>query len=136
MEAKVITILNKLNRKDSLTGMDVWYKKVIHNVPYSIEKITDVNGQTVSMGQSYNILIPFTGLYLPYNEWINDIKDVFYTMNQGDFIVIGTEIQEIVTPNNVQTIRHKYEPNVCEVRSIIEVPKKAGVRYQLKVSGV
>ena len=53
MEAKVITIANRLNRKDSVTGLDVWYTTKMSNISYSKEKVTTVNGTQVSMGDSF-----------------------------------------------------------------------------------
>lgn len=136
MEAKTITILNRLNRKDSNTGMDVWYSHKIHNVQYSIQEVTTVVGTTVSMGQSYVILIPFTDLYAPYTKWKDMIdKDSYFTMNQGDYIILD-DIDDIITPNNVQQIRQQYATKSCEVRTIIEVPRKLTTNIQLKVSGI
>lgn len=137
MEAKVITIFNKLARQDSQTGLDVWYKQVLKDIPYSIEKVTNVNGTSVSMGETFTILIPFNDKYLAYNEWKQSLdKDSAFTMSQGDIIVLDTEVEDIATPNTIPSIKTKYKPKVCEVRSIIEVPKRPGVNIQLKVSGI
>lgn len=136
MEAKVITIANRLNRTDSVTGLDVWYKANLHNIIYSKERITDVNGTQVSMGEAFTILIPFDSYYKPYNEWKKlENKDDFYTMSQGDYIFI-TEVQEDIQPNTIMTLKNSYKPLVCEVRSIIEVPQKFSTAIRLKVSGV
>lgn len=136
MEAEVITIANRLNRTDSVTGLDVWYATKISNIPYSKEKVTTVNGTQVSMGESFNILIPFTGKYMAYNDWKNaDNRDNYYTISQGDFIFL-TDVKEDIQSNNIIQIKNKYEPMVCEVRSVIEVPQRNGASIQLKVSGV
>lgn len=137
MEAPVITILNKLNRKDSVTGLDVWFKATLNNVPYNIKTVQSIMGTTVSVGQIYEVLIPFDDNYLSYEDWVKEVdKTKFYTINQGDLIFIGKDITDVITPNNVQQIRLNNEPYVCEVRSIMEVPKRAGVSYRLRVSGV
>lgn len=137
MEAKVITILNRLARQDSQTGLDVWYKQVLKDVPYKIEKVTNVVGTTVSMGETFTILIPFNDKYLPYNEWKQALdKDSVFTLSQGDIIVLDAEVDDTITPNTIPTIKNKYKPKACEVRSIVEVPKRPGVNIQLKVSGI
>ena len=137
MEAKVITILNRLARQDSQTGLDVWYKQVLKDVPYKIEKVTNVVGTTVSMGETFTILIPFNDKYLPYNEWKQALdKDLVFTLSQGDIIVLDAEVDDTITPNTIPTIKNKYKPTACEVRSIVEVPKRPGVNIQLKVSGI
>ena len=136
MEAQLITIANRLNRTDSITGLDVWYKFQLKNIQYSKERVTTVNGTQVSMGESFNILLPFTSKYIPYLQW-KDLsnKDDYYTLSQGDYIFL-TEITEDIQPNTIMQIKNKYKGYVCEVRSIIEVPERNGVTIQLKVSGV
>lgn len=132
-----ITILNKLRHQDSTTGLDVWYKTILKGIKYANTKVTTVVGTDVSMGQQITVLIPFTGKYLPYNDWKNSSKkDRTFTMHQGDYIILGSELSEEITPNNVMKVKNKYEPNVCEVRSIEEVPKKYGIKIQLRISGV
>ena len=132
-----ITILNKLKHQDSSTGLDVWYKTIMKNIKYTNTKVTSVVGTDVSMGQQFIILIPFTGKYLPYSEWKNsNHKDKTFTVSQGDYIFLGSELEEEITPNNILKTKTKYEPNVCEVRSIEEVPQKYGVQIQLRISGV
>ena len=132
-----ITILNKLKHQDSSTGLDVWYKTIMKNIKYTNTKVTSVVGTDVSMGQQFIILIPFTGKYLPYAEWKNsNQKDNTFTISQGDYIFLGSELEEEITPNNILKTKTKYEPNVCEVRSIEEVPQKYGVKIQLRISGV
>lgn len=128
-----ITICNKLNHKDSVTGLDVWYKTVLENIKYKKDKVTSVVGTDVSMGNSFTILIPFSDKYLPYSEWKDSNRDTHYTMSQGDYIFF-TDLQEEVTPSNVTELKSQYV--CCEVRSVEEVVKKYGVKIQLRVSGV
>lgn len=135
-----ITILNKLNHKDSLTGQDVWYKTFLNDIKYKQDKVTSVVGTDVSMGQMYTILIPFNEKYKSYPEWKTlASKENFYTISQGDYIILGQHIADEITPNTVVKVKTKYEPNVCEVRSIEEVPmdsKKYGIKIQLRIGGV
>lgn len=136
MEAKVITIANRLNRADSVTGLDIWYKTELHNITYSKERVTDVNGTQVSVGEVFTILIPFDNYYKPYIEWkkLAD-KDDYYTLSQGDYIFLA-QVEEDIQPNNVMNLKNSYKPLVCEVRSIIEVAQHYGATIRLKVSGV
>lgn len=135
-----ITILNRLKKKDSITGLDVWYKTVLKGIKYKQDKVTTVVGTDVSMGEGYTILIPFSDKYVPYHKWKDSTsKDTTYTMSQGDYIYLGIELEEDVTPSNVVKLKSQYEPNVCEVRSIEEVPISStqyGVLIQLRIGGV
>ena len=137
MDAKVITILNKLPKKDSVTGLDVWYKTKLYNIPYSIERVANIVGTTVSVGQTYNILIPFDERFLHYRDWVkSNNRESFFTMSQGDYIFIDTDLEEDVTASNVVKLKEQYSQCCCKVSSITEVPKKYNVNYQLKVVGV
>ena len=126
-----ITVANRLSRKDSSTGLDVWYKTVIDGAYVKKDKVSTVVGTDVSMGEAYIILIPFSDDYRHYEDWSD--RDSTYTMNQGDVIFLG-EIDEDITPNNISRLRSAQ--NSCEVRTVEERTKKYGVEFQLRVSGV
>lgn len=126
-----ITILNKLNRTDSTTGMDVWYKTIIDGCEAKKDKVATVAGTEVSMGETFTILIPFTNKYKHYENWTD--RDNTFTMSAGDVVILG-EVLETVTPNNIAEIRNR--PNACDVRVVEEREQKHGVKYQLRVSGV
>ena len=131
-----ITLLNKLKRKDSVTNVDVWYKTFIENCAFKKDRISNINGTTVSMGQQFTILIPFTGKYIPYKDWKNLAdKSGYYTLSNQDIIILD-EVTEAVSANNITDIKNSYEPNTCEIRSIEQVDDKLSVKYEFRVSGV
>lgn len=132
-----VTILNKLNRKDSTTKLDVWYKTTIQNCAYSTNKVENVSGNVVSVGQTFTILIPFSELYLPYKDWKDSpLIASRFTLNPGDYIFLVSSVSEDVTPNTIQTVRNLYEPNVCEIKTITEVEKFGDTQFQFRVEGV
>nr|DAQ35815.1 MAG TPA: cyanase [Caudoviricetes sp.] len=131
-----ITLLNKLKRKDSTTNLDVWYKTIIKNCAYKQDRISNVNGSVVSMGQTFTILIPFTGKYLPYREWKKlEDKTGYYTLSEQDVIILD-EVAEDVTAQNITQIKNDYEPNTCDIRSIEQVQRRLAVNFEFRVSGV
>ena len=131
-----ITLLNKLKRKDSTTNIDVWYKTVIKDCTYKKDKISTVNGNIVSMGQQFTILIPFTGKYLPYRDWKQlEDKTGYYTLSEQDVIILDI-VTEDITAQNITQIKNDYEPNTCEIRSIEQVEQKLSVNFEFRVSGV
>lgn len=131
-----ITLLNKLKRKDSTTNLDVWYKTIIKNCVYAQDRISNVNGSVVSMGQTFTILIPFTGKYLPYREWKKlEDKTGYYTLSEQDVIILD-EVTEDVTAQNITQIKNDYEPNTCDIRSIEQVQRRLDVNFEFRVSGV
>lgn len=131
-----ITLLNKLKRKDSSTNLDVWFKTIIRNCQFKKTTISNISGTTVSMGQQFTILIPFTGKYMSYKDWKSlEDKSGVYTLSNQDVIILG-EVTEEVTTQNITQIKNDYEPNTCEIRSIEQVDKKLSTLYEFRVGGV
>lgn len=132
------TILSKLNKSDSTSKLDEWFKYFINEVEYKMDDLEGVSGTNVSVGETYTILIPFRAgyEYLPYLEWKNSDKQLSFTISPGDLIILGEHLSETVTPSNVQTIKNTRRSRVCEVRSIVEVRDVVGVKYRLKVKGI
>lgn len=129
---KTITLLNKLNRKDSQTGLDVWYKTILTANVYN-QKVTSAVGMDVSMNETYTILIPFSDKYSTYHLWKSMNKDEHYTLKQGD-VIIFDEVEEEVTTNNIAEIQKQYES--CVVRTIEQREKILDANYQFKVGAV
>lgn len=134
---KTITILNKLDRRDSLTGLDVWHKFIIKNVAYYSEKVSNVSGNNVSIGQTFKIEITFNSLYKNYSDWKKSgNQNCCFTVSAGDYIVFENIEEDAITPNNIQAIKNKYEPNVCEVRAFKELDKRKSNYVMLEIEGV
>ena len=131
-----VTLLNRLKRKDSVTNTDVWYKSIIGNCVYKKDRISNINGTVVSMGQQFTILIPFTDKYLPYKRWKTlEDKTGYYTLSNQDVIILDI-VEEDVTAQNIIQVKNDYEPNTCEIRSIEQVDKKLSVQFEFRVGGV
>lgn len=132
-----ITLLNKLKRKDSTTNRDVWYKTIITNCVYKKDRVSTVNGNVVSMGQAFTVLIPFTGKYLSYREWKKlEDKTGYYTLSEQDVIILGEVTEEDVTADNITQIKNDYEPDTCDIRSIEQVQQRFTSNFEFRVSGV
>ena len=131
-----ITLLNRLQKKDSVTNLDIWYKTVINDCEYKKERITDMNGTTVAMGTQFTILIPFTGKYLPYREWKKlDDKTGYYTLSTKDVIVLG-DVEGDVNPSNIISIKNDYSPDSCDIQSIEQVEQRFSANYEFRVGGI
>lgn len=131
-----ITLLNKLKKKDSITGLDIWYKTYIENCVYKKDRISNVNNNVVAMGEEFTILIPFSDKYLPYKDWKGlEDKTNYYTLSPQDIIILDI-VAEDVTVNNIISIRNLYEPNTCEIRSIEQVQQRPMVNFEFRVGGI
>lgn len=134
MYDKTITIVNKLKKADSGVGAttDTWKKTVINTAEFHKKVVRDVNGSTVSIGESEVVLIPFKQGYLPYETWKFDTTNGF-TMEPGDVIFYGT-LTETPTSANLTGLKQIYKN--CDVRTV-EIAKDNGLAIvQVKVEGV
>lgn len=111
-----ITILNKLKATDSATKLDVWKKTVINNCAWSSNIVRNVSGTTVSVGTSFVVRIPKSDEYKPYNEWKDSETLEGFTFSTGDYLIKGEIAEDVITPNNVQTIVKQHRPEAFEIR--------------------
>ena len=133
---KTLTILNKLKASDTLSKQDLWFKHVIHNGAWYITNESSMSGTTVNISSKITVLIPYNDMYLPYNDWKSDTNQLkYFTMSNGDYIVNGI-LEEEVNSQTITKILSKYEPNVCSVKSINELPKRGIENVMLKIEGV
>lgn len=126
----MITIANKVSRNESTTGLDVWYKTELDAI-HKVDRVENISGTEVSMGETHTVLIPFSDQYRHFKDWSD--RDNTYTLRVGDIIFFETFDDEI-TPNNISDLKLQYD--CCEVRSITEAEQKHGATIQLKVGGV
>lgn len=112
---ETITLLNKLDAKDSTSGMDEWKSTVLHDCAWSEKAVRSVQGNVVSVGRSIIVRIPASPDFRPYSEW-KDGMDGF-TLSAGDCIVRG-EISEKVTADNVKSVLAAYDGFVVKSAKI------------------
>lgn len=134
MYDKTITIVNKLKKADSGVGAttDAWKKTVINAAEFHKKVVRDVNGSTVSIGETEIVLIPFRQGYLPYETWKSDTSKGF-TMEPGD-VIFHHSLVETPTSANITALKQSYKN--CDVKTV-EVAKENGMtKVQVKVEGV
>ena len=131
-----VTILNKLKRTDSKTGVDVWRKSTVHDVVWYTKSARSAGSSSVFIGTYITVLFPFNSRYLPYMEWKKPgNQDGHFTMSSGDYIILG-DVPENITANNIVKVLEQYGENVCQVKHHNANYKRFGARVQLKVEGV
>ena len=129
-----VTIVNKLKKADSGVGAttDTYKKTVINTAEFRKKKVRNVSGNTVFIGETETVLIPFGSGYLPYETWKTDTSKGF-TMEVGDLIFYHS-LTETPTSANITSLKQTYD--CCDVRTV-EVAKSNGLaRVQVKVEGV
>ena len=131
-----VTILNKLKRTDSKTGVDVWRKSIVDDVVWYTKSSRSAGSSSVFIGTYITVLFPFNSRYLPYMEWKKPgNQDEHFTMSSGDYIILG-DVPENITANNIIRVLEQYGENVCQVKHHNANYKRFGARVQLKVEGV
>ena len=131
-----VTILNKLKRTDSKTGVDVWRKSTVDDVVWYTKSARSAGSSSVFIGTYITVLFPFNSRYLPYMEWKKPgNQDEHFTMSSGDYIILG-DVPENITANNIIRVLEQYGENVCQVKHHNANYKRFGARVQLKVEGV
>ena len=131
-----VTILNKLKRTDSKTGVDVWRKSIVDDVVWYTKSARSAGSSSVFIGTYITVLFPFNTRYLPYMEWKKPgNQDEHFTMSSGDYIILG-DVPENITANNIIKVLEQYGENVCQVKHHNANYKRFGARVQLKVEGV
>ena len=131
-----VTILNKLKRTDSKTGVDVWRKSTVDDVVWYTKSTRSAGSSSVFIGTYITVLFPFNSRYLPYMEWKKPgNQEEHFTMSSGDYIILG-DVPENITANNIIKVLEQYGENVCQVKHHNANYKRFGARVQLKVEGV
>lgn len=131
-----VTILNKLKRTDSKTGVDVWRKSIVDDVVWYTKSARSAGSSSVFISTYITVLFPFNSRYLPYMEWKKPgNQDEHFTMSSGDYIILG-DVPENITANNIIKVLEGYGENVCQVKHHNANYKRFGARVQLKVEGV
>ena len=133
---KTLTILNKLKASDTLSKQDLWFKHIIYNGAWYVTNESSVSGTTVNIASKITVLIPYSEMYLPYKDWKLGTNQLnCFTMSNGDYIVNGV-LEEEINSQTITKILSKYEPDVCSVKSINELPKRGIENVMLKIEGV
>lgn len=128
-----ITIINKLDAKDSSEKMDSYFKHEIDRCMWEVQTVRTVEESgTVTVGTSHIVQIPEDADYLPYKEWakLEDRGD-FFTIRNGDYVVKG-EVAEEVNATNIRKVIDIYEPEAFQVQTFRDATKKDGFVHATK----
>lgn len=106
-----VTVLNKLDGKDSPDHIDRWKKTVLHNCAWS-EDQTQASSVEIGVGASYLVRVPASEDYRPYREWAADMEG--FTFSPGDYIVKG-EVSQEITAETVLAVVSYYRPAAFQV---------------------
>lgn len=130
MYGQTVTVLNKLDARDSTLKLDTWYKQVVTGALWSASITRSVSPDgTVSIGQSVKCHIANRAEYMPYDEWrAAENRDAYFTVRTGDYVILG-EVDEDVTPQNVLQIVKAKGTDAMQVKAFRDL-RDDSVSYQ------
>lgn len=125
-----ITVINKLNAKDSLLKQDAYYKTVIDHCMWSSKSVRDVSDAgIVNVGTVNQVQIPESENYLPYREWRKaENRDDAFTLRMGDYVIRG-KVEEEIDASNIKQIISLYEPEAFQIQAFRDATKGAGFNH-------
>lgn len=125
-----ITVINKLDAKDSMLKQDAYYKTVLHHCMWSVRTTRTVQSDgTVNIATVHNVQIPESENYQPYREWKKaENRAESFTLRTGDYIVLG-EVAEEITALTLKSITKLYEPDAFQIQSFRDATKGNGFSH-------
>lgn len=128
-----ITVINKLDAKDSMLKQDTYYKTVLKHCMWSTKTTRSVQADgTVNIGTVHSVQIPESENYKPYREWrkLENRNDSF-TLRTGDYVILG-EVKEDITALSLKSITNLYEPEAFQIQSFRDATKGKGFIHSNK----
>lgn len=127
-----ITIYNKIDNLDPVTNktFTMWISHVLHGCFWQKSMQTLQVGTIQITSDDYNVQVPYSTLYVPYEDYINlpyDEQLLKFTGNIGDLIVRG-EVDDViswVSPDSsvqglsVTKFKEKYKNRILTVKAFI-----------------
>lgn len=122
-----ITVINKLDAKNSALKQDTYYKTVLKHCMWSVKEARTVQSDgTVNIGIVHRVQIPESENYLPYREWRKvENRNEAFTLRTGDYVVLG-EVEETITSSNLKATMNLYEPDAFQIQSFRDATKGTG----------
>lgn len=126
---QTVTIINKLDARDSKQKQDGFYKTIIHNCMWSLITTRTVQADgTVIIGTSHRVQIPESEEYLPYTDWKESLSG--FTIRTGDYAIKGAVYDEI-DASNFKNVIKKYEPDAFEIQTFRDATKGEGFLHSV-----
>lgn len=125
-----ITIINKLDAKDSALKQDVYYKTKLNHCMWATKTTRTVQSNgTVVISTVHQVQIPESENYQPYRVWKNaDNRADSFTLRTVDYVVRG-EITEEITASTLKNVIKLYEPDAFQIQAFRDATKGEGFEH-------
>lgn len=126
---ETITIINRLDARDSKQKTDEYFTTVLKNCMWSLVTTRTVQTDgTVIIGTSHRVQIPENASYSQYKDW-KENQDGF-TIRTGDYVIRG-ELNESINSGNYRNIIKQYEPDAFEIQTFRDATKGDGFEHSI-----
>lgn len=125
-----ITVINKLDAKDSALKQDSYFVTTLEHCMWSdrVSRTVQSDG-TVNVATTHQVQIPESENYLPYREWRKaEARADSFTLRAADYIVRGI-VAEDINSSNVKATMKLYEPDVFQIQAFRDATKGEGFEH-------
>lgn len=131
-----VTVLNKLDGRDSPDHLDRWKKTVLRHCTWKEKRTQGASSRLstaseVNEDTGYLVRVPPSEDYRPYREWAADMRG--FTFSPGDYVIMGEVTQEI-TAETVLAVVQYYRPAAFEV-TLFQDNAGTGILDHYRVEG-
>lgn len=125
-----ITVINKLDAKDSALKQDSYFVTTIEHCMWAdkVNRTVQSDG-TVNVATSHQVQIPEAENYLPYREWRKaEARADSFTLRTGDYVVRG-KVKEEITASTIKNVMKLYEPDAFQIQAFRDATKGKGFEH-------
>lgn len=127
---ETITVINKLDAKDSALKTDSYFVTTLDHCMWS-DRVTRTVGNdgTVDVATSHQVQIPEANNYMPYRDWRKaENRADSFTLRAGDYVIRG-KVEGEVNASTIRNIVNLYEPDAFQIQAFRDATKGKGFEH-------
>lgn len=127
---ETITVINKLDAKDSALKTDSYFVTTLDHCMWS-DRVTRTVGTdgTVQVATSHQVQIPEAENYMPYRDWRKaEARADSFTLRAGDYVIRG-KVEDEISASTIKNVVKLYEPDAFQIQAFRDATKGAGFEH-------
>ena len=127
---ETITVINKLDAKDSALKTDSYFVTTLDHCMWSDRVTRSVGADgTVEVSTSHQAQIPEANNYMPYRDWRKaENRADSFTLRVGDYVIRG-KVEEEITASTIKNVVKLYEPDAFQIQAFRDATKGEGFTH-------
>lgn len=125
-----ITIVNKLDARDSALKTDTYFVTVLDHCMWSdkVSRTVQSDG-TVKVATTHQVQIPEAENYIPYRDWRKaENRADSFTLRAGDYVIRG-KVDEEINASTIKNVVKLYEPDAFQIQAFKDATKGNGFTH-------